>query len=116
MASLVGESLLWFDRGGPFRCELELTIRQTFFLSQALALVSVGTGRLASAVALSEAGRQSSWELASWIGSCLCGLWIVAETLLATVSCSYDETEGRFVCFGQVSSMARGRGTDDVRS
>lgn len=103
-------------REDPFQSELELTGRQTFFVSQASALVSVGTGRLASAVALSEGVRQSSWESASWFMCCLCGVWIVAETLLATVSCAYDETKGRFVCAGEVSVMFQGRGMGGERS
>ena len=116
MASLMGGLLLWFDREGPCGCRIELTVRQTFFLSQTLALVSVGTGRLASAVAMSEARRQSSWESVSWMVSCLCGLWVVAETLLAAVSCAYDETKGRFVCAGEVSVVFQGRGMGDERS
>lgn len=102
-------------REDPFRSELELTDWQTFFLSQALAVVSVGTGRLASAVAMSEARRQSSWESVSWMVSCLCGLWIVAETLLAAMSCAYDETKGRFVCVEEVSVIFQGRGMGDDR-
>ena len=97
LASLIRELLLWFDEEHPFRYKLELTVRQTFFVSQASALVSVGAARLASAVALSEVGQHTRWESASWMWSSLCGLWVVAETLLATVSCSYDETKGRFV-------------------
>jgi hypothetical protein len=34
---------------------------------------------------------------------CLCGLWIVAETMLATVRCAHDETKSRFVCPAEVS-------------
>jgi hypothetical protein len=116
MASLIGELLLWFDRKHPFRYKLELTVGQAFFVSQASALASVGTARLASAVALSEVRRHTKWESASWVWSFLCGMWIVAETLLATVSCSYDETKGRFVCAGEVSAMAQGRAMAKSRS
>jgi hypothetical protein len=67
-------------------------------------LVSVGTGRFASAMLMREVlERQSKWRLASCIWSCLCGLWIAAEAMLATIACAYDQTQSRFVCPVEVS-------------
>jgi hypothetical protein len=116
MASLIGGLLLWFDEKHPFRYKLELTVRQTFFVSQALALASVGTARLASAVGLSEVRQHTKWESASWVWSSVCGVWIVVEMLLATISCPYDETKGRFACAEEVSVMARGRAMGESKS
>lgn len=91
------------------------------FWSQASALGSVGTGRLASAVLMGEMlgwqsekrfsknhvrGWQSEWRLASCVWSCLCGLWVVAEVMLTTIECTHDVTQSRFVCPAEVSPFS----------
>ena len=103
--------LLRSDRLCPWLWKPALTIEQMFFWSQVLALGSVGTGRLTSAVLRGQVLRgqalekQSEWRLASWswMWPCLCGLWVVAEVMLATIRCGYGETGSRFVCPAEVS-------------
>lgn len=92
-----------------------------FFWSQASASGSVGTGRLASAVFMGEMlewqsekrfskGHVLRWQserrLASCLWSCLCGLWFVAEVMLATIECTHDVTQSRFVCPAEVSPFS----------
>lgn len=102
--------LLRFDRLCSWLCKPALTVKQTLFWSQASALCSVGTGRVASAVLMGKAlGRQSGWRLASCMWSCLCGLWVAAEVMLATIGCGYDEMGGIFVCPAEASPPGRER-------
>jgi len=95
--------------------------KQMLHWSQASALGSVGTGRLASAALMGEMlGWQSEkrfsrgdvlrWQserrLASCAWSCLCGLWVVAEVMLATVECTRNGPQSRFVCPAEVSPFS----------
>lgn len=102
-ASSRAKRLLWFDRYSRYPSELELTVKQTFFLSQASGLISVGTGRLATTILLFEAlNRQGKWRSASWVGSCLCGLWTLSQAALSVWGYAFDNTEGSSVRPGEV--------------
>lgn len=84
----------------------KLTTTQRYFVSQAPFLVSVGMTRLSVAMFITElvGAAFRKWRVAALTGVCLIGTWTVAAPLVSMVGCAPVESQGRWMCSGEVSA------------